>query len=124
MIDPYSREEAPTLSEQLKDCRGRAEKLKAKLTKARTQRNDAVHARKFQAHMKSACKELLVEAEKERDDLRATVEDLETELREWQCETNPTGRCPGCPDCQPIGGTRESTKARNELDRLRAERKK
>lgn len=34
------------------------------------------------------------------------------ELREWRCKTF-TGRCHGCPDCQPIGGIRGSTKRRN-----------
>jgi hypothetical protein len=41
--------------------------------------------------------------------------ELEEELREWRCDTVP-GRCRGCPDCQPIGGIRESTKRRNEED--------
>lgn len=43
------------------------------------------------------------------------VKDLKLELKEWQCDTVP-GRCRGCPDCQPIGGTRTATLDRNAFD--------
>ncbi len=62
------------------------------------------------------CLDWTVELDKAKDRVAALV----GELREWRCDTVP-GRCRGCPDCQPIGGTMPATLARNAADDQRGE---
>lgn len=48
-------------------------------------------------------------------ELQAQLDRANGELREWHCDTF-VGRCPGCPDCQPVGGTMPQTLERNAAD--------
>lgn len=67
--------------------------------------------------LRGKCEVLTEEVER----LRRGENVMARELREWRCDTNPTGRCRGCPDCQTAGGTTDECRERNEANDLRAQ---
>lgn len=57
----------------------------------------------------------MVDLTREKSEAMAQLDRANGELREWHCDTF-VGRCPGCPDCQPVGGTMPQTLERNAAD--------